>query len=347
MDSFTKAVENTSLGTESTPTTREEAAKRAFQELLQKCHDGQQLFEEDILQQHVYADITDCDKAEQWETELGYKISGLEMTCGRLELRFAILPTHYQLACLFADLYYEQLTDKWTAQGPPDEGWFYFPLSCWQSSEGVGFPKHLLPSTIKEPCAPTRSLDINASFGPWSREKKQIWPTIILDVAFQSEDMATLLARRDYYLSHNTGVNVWIGVQYCKENGTWWMSVAHRDFTAVRQPEQQVQDNWPPSIWLYQLGNGQYEPLTTPRNEVWDIPMEMLFYPDPVQVLEPPLPGYFRLEVERFRERIVNPTEEGPMRLDYPEDEEAMELDYSEDEEENEKHCIKSWNELC
>ena len=200
-----------------------------------------------------------------------------------------------------------------------------YPLNCWQGDEGVGFPKHLLPPTIKEPCASTSALDINATFCPWSKDKKQIWPTVVLDVAFQSEDMVTLLARRDYYLSHNTGVNVWIGVQHCKENGTWWMSVAHRDLFAVRQPEQKVQDNWPPSIWLYQLANGQYEPLTTPRNEIWDIPMEMIFYPDPVQLVEPPFPGYFRLEVEHFRERILNPTEEGPMSLDYPEDEEERE----------------------
>lgn len=322
MDSLRKAVENTSLGTESTPTTRERAAKRAFQKLLQKYQDGQQIFEEDLLEQYIYADITDCDKTWQWKEELGYKSPGADLTDGRLELRDAILPTHYQLACLFDHLYHSQLVDdKRTGHGPPKEWWWSNPISRWQSSEGAGFPKHLLPPTIKEPCAPTSALDVNATFGPWSKDKKQIWPTVVLDVAFQSEDMATLLARRDFYLSHSTGVNVWIGVQHCRENGTWWMSVARRDFSAVRQPEQQTQDNWPPSIWLYQLANGQHEPLTTPRNEVWDIPMDMIFYPDPVQIVDPPLPGYFRLEVECFRERIVNPIEEGPMTLDYHDDE--------------------------
>jgi hypothetical protein len=71
--------------------------------------------------QHVYADITDCTKAMRWKFELGYERRGAEMTDGRLELRFAILSTHYQLACLFTDLYYKQLADdKWTIQGP---GW--------------------------------------------------------------------------------------------------------------------------------------------------------------------------------------------------------------------------------
>jgi hypothetical protein len=49
MDSLTEAVGNTSLGTESTPTTREQAAKRAFQELIQKYQNRQQIFEEDML----------------------------------------------------------------------------------------------------------------------------------------------------------------------------------------------------------------------------------------------------------------------------------------------------------
>ena len=65
MDSLTETIGNTSLGTESTPTTREQAAKRAFQELIQKYQNRQQLFEEDMLQQHAFADITDCDKAMQ------------------------------------------------------------------------------------------------------------------------------------------------------------------------------------------------------------------------------------------------------------------------------------------
>jgi hypothetical protein len=50
----------------------------------------------------------------------------------------------------------------------------HYLLNCWQDDEGVGFPKRLVPPTIKEPCAPTFALDINASFGPWSKEKKQI-----------------------------------------------------------------------------------------------------------------------------------------------------------------------------
>jgi hypothetical protein len=72
MDSLTEAVGNTSLGTESTPTTREQAAKRAFQELIQKYQNRQQIFEEDMLQQqHAFSDITDGYKAMQWEKEMG------------------------------------------------------------------------------------------------------------------------------------------------------------------------------------------------------------------------------------------------------------------------------------
>ena len=66
---------------------------------------------------------------DRWESQIGAKCRGREMDNGRLEFRFAILPTHYQLACLFTTEFgrqLERINDQkgwisiWAFQG--DEG---------------------------------------------------------------------------------------------------------------------------------------------------------------------------------------------------------------------------------
>jgi hypothetical protein len=153
----------------------------------------------------------------------------------------------------------------------------------------------------------------------------------MLDVAFpQKEDIQALLSRRDWYLSHNTGVNIWIGVKHFRESGLWWMGIARRDFDAV--PPAVMSETWPPSIWMYQLPGveyGEFESINTPRKEMWEIPSEMVFHPDPIPQFDPldpipelkdPLPEIVVMELEKFRHKILHPDEEGPMKLDYPDD---------------------------
>jgi len=83
---------------------------------------------------------------------------------------------------------------------------------------------------------------------------------------------------------------------------------------------------------MYQLpgiDTGEYESLTTPRTEVWEIPTEMVFHPEPIPVYDPqiphlaseslknPLPSTVKLDLECLRATILNPKEEGPMSLSY------------------------------
>ena len=55
-------------------------AELAYKKLLKAFENGQQLFEEDMLEQHAYADVhVDWATYERWESEIGAKCKGREM----------------------------------------------------------------------------------------------------------------------------------------------------------------------------------------------------------------------------------------------------------------------------
>src|SRR5438046_2562582 len=61
------------------------------------------------------------------------------------------------------------------------------------------------------------------------------WPTIVFEFGNENETVPQWKRDRDVYLGWTTGVNVWIGLRYYRNNSdhtdTWWMGVAHRDLT--------------------------------------------------------------------------------------------------------------------
>jgi hypothetical protein len=67
-------------------------------------------------------------------------------------------------------------------------------------------------------------VDIQASLGPVREDTHEhpIWHPISWNMAIESEPLEKLLARRDWYLS---GVNVWLGFKYWREEGKWWMGL--------------------------------------------------------------------------------------------------------------------------
>src|SRR5436190_22937032 len=105
MNNLTEDVQRLAIGGD-----RLKQAEMAYKKLLMAFENRQQLFEEDMLEQHAYADVhVDWATYDRWESEIGAKCRGREMDNGRLEFRFAILPTHYQLACLFTTEFGRQL----------------------------------------------------------------------------------------------------------------------------------------------------------------------------------------------------------------------------------------------
>ena len=153
--------------------------------------------------------------------------------------------------------------------------------------------------------------DICACFGPHNEENKRVWPSIMIDMGPEKEEITDLFARRDWYLS-NTNVNVWIGVKLFRNTGTWWMGVARRDFSSVANQSHVLEKTWPSSIWVSQLPNeetGGYVPLSASRNEKWHIPTEWIFHPDRVPDLK--FPDSFVVQVEEYRDMLQNPKEQG------------------------------------
>jgi hypothetical protein len=80
------------------------------------------------------------------------------------------------------------------------------------------------------PCNMNISYGPKAAFGPFKEdtEEQATWPTFICDMAIESKPLEAILARRDWYLSEKTGVNVWLGIKYFKDEGTWWMGLCAR-----------------------------------------------------------------------------------------------------------------------
>ena len=122
--------------------------------------------------------------------------------------------------------------------------------------------------------------------------------------------MSTLLARRDWYLGKDTQVNVWIGAKYFKSEGTWWMGAARR--TARGCLGENDAPKWIGRLQGVEDGE-EFESVTSPRKEAWIVPTILLFHPDTVPDCEPPYPEGLVVEVDKYRQRLTNPTEEGPM----------------------------------
>jgi hypothetical protein len=159
------------------------------------------------------------------------------------------------------------------------------------------------------PCNTHLGVDIQASFGPVKEDTKEhpIWPTIICDMAIESEPLETLLARRDWYLSDKTGVNVWMGFKYWREEGKWWMGLCARRSVTGDAASDGHQPQW---TWLAQipgLESGEEVPsIHDARTELWNIPLSFLFHPISMDDVWADLPKVFTVEVDQYRNRIIN-----------------------------------------
>jgi hypothetical protein len=161
------------------------------------------------------------------------------------------------------------------------------------------------------PCNTHLGVDIFASFGPIKEDTKEhpIWPTIICDMAIESEPLETLLARRDWYLSDKTGVNVWLGFKYWREEGKWWMGLCGR--LSVTAGESTASDgDHPQWTWLAQIpgleSGEEFPSIHDTRNEIWNIPLSFLFHPISMDSVWEDLPKDFAVDVDQYRDRIIN-----------------------------------------
>ena len=139
------------------------------------------------------------------------------------------------------------------------------------------------------------------------------FPTLILEVG-NSQSGPNILQIRDRALSYLTGVNVFITVVYNRNryraSDSWYMQVAVRDHLAP-QPPPGTQNTYPPCVVLFETAivNGRY-PLVNTRintandNNIWPLPIHYLYHPQPVPILNPPLPAQFDINIEAIRSCI-------------------------------------------
>jgi hypothetical protein len=115
------------------------------------------------------------------------------------------------------------------------------------------------------------------------------------------------------YLGLGTEIIVWIGIKIFmdKVNGVmkmnrWWIGVYHRCGIVQNQPLPAVAS---PAVCIAELPHNQsHELIATPRNEIFQIPIWMLYYPgqepNPPPNCNPP-PVMFDLRLETYRQIIA------------------------------------------
>jgi hypothetical protein len=138
-----------------------------------------------------------------------------------------------------------------------------------------------------------------------------IYPTLVLEVG-NSQRLPDLLQIRDRCLGWQTGINVFVIISYnrnlSRQTDSWYMQVAHRDFTAP-QPPAGFPDTHTPCIVLFETAkaNNRYPRVNasiTAPNDVCEVPTDYLFLPEPRPNTTPAHPDHFIINVEEIRKTI-------------------------------------------
>jgi len=86
------------------------------------------------------------------------------------------------------------------------------------------------------------------------------------------------------------------------------MQLSFRDIHAPVPPPTAA-DGYPACIIAAELPiiNGRYPLVNTPLppNTIWQVPTSLLYHPQPIPVLVPPLPPTFDIDLERYRQMII------------------------------------------
>jgi len=139
------------------------------------------------------------------------------------------------------------------------------------------------------------------------------WPTLILEVG-NSESVRHLAGIRDRVLGHQTQVNVFVGISYnrnqARNSDSWWACIAIRN-TNPPNPPPNAPATWPACTVIGEIAKtpgGRYTRLQIPLvgNTIWRVPTTLLYHPEPIPVLQPPLPQTFDVDIERVRQLIVD-----------------------------------------
>jgi hypothetical protein len=133
------------------------------------------------------------------------------------------------------------------------------------------------------------------------------WPTVVFEAGI-SQSVTDIIDVRDNVLGYITGINIFFGVKYNENSApgldSLWAVLAVRDINAPLAPAN-AGPKYPPCIVVRELPkvNGRYHRLDDPLpgNHKWSVATSLLFYPDPIPVLVPPLPPTLDIDLEAYR----------------------------------------------
>jgi hypothetical protein len=138
------------------------------------------------------------------------------------------------------------------------------------------------------------------------------WPTVMLGVG-NSESVRHLAVIRDRVLGHHTQVNVFVGISYnrnkTRNSDSWWACLAIRNINPPNPPAN-APATWPACTIIGEIPKtpgGRYQRLKVPfvgNTVIWSVPTAILFHPEPIPVLQPPLPQSFDLDLEPVRQFV-------------------------------------------
>jgi hypothetical protein len=140
------------------------------------------------------------------------------------------------------------------------------------------------------------------------------FPTLILEVG-NSQSIADLLRIRDNALSWHTAINLFVLISYnrnsTRETDSYFIQIAHRDYSAPTPPLGTAANTYPPCRILFETApvNSRYPRVDHPlpaQSSIWHIPTTHLYWPEAIPTINPPLPQNFDLNIEEIRRTIAS-----------------------------------------
>jgi len=136
------------------------------------------------------------------------------------------------------------------------------------------------------------------------------WPTVVVEVGV-SENTESIRSHRQLYLNHLTGVNVYIGVSYNRNDtrvtDTWYCCIATQDTTPPNPPPANPGRDCPAFKSVYESvaddrkrDRKLHDALSPPTR--CQIESPLIWHPKP---LPAGLPEYFTVDLENLRRRLI------------------------------------------
>jgi hypothetical protein len=137
------------------------------------------------------------------------------------------------------------------------------------------------------------------------------WPTVVFEAGI-GQQVTDIIGIRDNILGHTTGVNIFFAVKYIEnsepELASWWACLAVRNTNAPPIPPN-ADPKEPTCLVLGELAkvDEQYQRLDVAitGNPIWRVPTYLLFHPEPIPVVVPPLPPTLDIDLEAYRHALL------------------------------------------